>query len=75
MLEKQSQIHHHANCLEMLLSILAGADHLDAICPYSELLKLTPVKDDYFNWSSQARPVPVLSENANIVLINQERLI
>ena len=54
MLEKQSQMHEHANCLEMLLKILAESDHLNTSCRYSEILKVTPVKDDYFTWTTTA---------------------
>ena len=63
MLEKQSQMHQHANCLEMMLSMLAKADHLNTICPYSELLEMTPTKDDYFTWQSYKKPTAFESEN------------
>ena len=45
-------MHEHANCLEMLLRILAEADHLNDICPYVELVNMTPIKDDYFTWTT-----------------------
>ena len=40
----------HANCLEMLLKILSETN-LGDICPYSELLKITPIRDDFFTWT------------------------
>ena len=59
MLEKQSQMHEHANCLEMLLKILVEADHLNDICPYSQLVNMTPIKDEYFTWTTQGKPCSI----------------
>ena len=62
MLEKQSQMHEHANCLEMLLKVLAESDHLNSTCRYSDILKLTPVNDDYFTWATAGTPESNRSE-------------
>ena len=69
MLEKQSQMHEHANCLEMLLKILSETDQLNQICPYSELLKVTPVKDEYFTWITQGKPSSLQSEQRPDVVL------
>ena len=57
MIEKQSQMHEHANCLEMLLKVLAESEHFKSSCRYSDILKVTPVKDDYFTWTTTGQPV------------------
>ena len=55
-LEKQAQMHEHANCLEMLLKILSESDHMNSFCRYADILKVTPVKDDYFSWTKTGQP-------------------
>ena len=50
MIEKQNLLHQHADCLEQLLENLAETN-LQDICPYSELLKLTPLKDEFLSFT------------------------
>ena len=52
----------HANCLETLNKILIETN-LNDICPYSELLKITPTKDDFFNWTPKGRKDSYKSED------------
>ena len=62
MLEKQSQMHEHANCLEQLLKVLAESDHLNSKCRYADILKVTPVNDDFFTWTTTGKPESNRSE-------------
>ena len=53
----------HANCLEALNKILGETNLID-ICPYSELLKITPIKDTFFSWTPKGRRDTYKSEQA-----------
>ena len=65
MLEKQSMLHEHANSLETLIGMLNDPNepNLKDICPYNELLKITPLKDDFFTWTPTGRPPSARSEH------------
>ena len=70
--EKQSQMLEHANCLEMLLKILADKNHVNRFCRYADILKVTPVKDEYFTWTTTGKPESPRSENP-IVQVRREQ--
>ena len=55
-------MHQHANCLELILKILMESN-LNDICPYSSLLNITPIDDDFFKMIKQGRFMDVKSEN------------
>ena len=44
----------HANCLEQILTVLQGTN-INETCPTSEIIKITPFKDDFFNWTPNGR--------------------
>ena len=50
MIEKQNQMHDHANCLEQVLNILKETNLVDTF-PYSQLVKITPIEDEFFKWT------------------------
>ncbi len=43
-------MHEHANCLEQVLTILMDCNDLLNICPFSSLLNITPINDDFFDY-------------------------
>ena len=62
--EKQAVLSQHADCLEQLLGILCEggqAFNLNDVCPYTELVKITPLDDnllgmtpgDSSDWNSE----------------------
>ena len=54
----------YASCLETLLAMLTDPNepHLKEICPYAELLAITPIKDDFFTWTPTGRSPSIKSE-------------
>ena len=45
-------MHEHANCLEQLLDILSREQMVE-VCPFSELVMLSPIDDDFFRMQQQ----------------------
>jgi len=43
-------MHQFANCLEQLLMTLKESDLLN-ICPYSSLVVIAPIDDEFFKWT------------------------
>lgn len=64
MIEKQNLMHMHANCLELILTILKESSLVD-ICPYSSLINITPIDDEFFQMIPQGRK-DVKSENLEV---------
>lgn len=62
MIEKQNLMHMHANCLELILTVLKESS-LSEICPYSSLINITPIDDEFFQMTPQGRFKDVKSEN------------
>lgn len=44
-------MHEHADCLEQICSILKKDADLRKAVSFTQLLDLTPLKDEYFSWT------------------------
>lgn len=72
MIDMQNQMHEHANCLEQLLQILKESSLAD-ICPYSSLINITPIDDEFFKMTPSGRIVEsAKSEDANKAYISRQ---
>ena len=72
MIEKQNQMHEHANCLEQVLTILKESSLAD-ICPFSSLINITPIDDEFFKMTPSGRIVEsAKSEDVNKAFMGRQ---
>lgn len=62
MIHVQNKMHEHANCLEQVLNILKDSTGLLNICPYSSLINITPMDEDFFTYIHSSHPRDTYSE-------------
>ena len=63
MIEKQNQMHQFANCLEQLLVTMKDTNLVE-VCPYSDLLAITPTDDEFFKLTPEGRCFTLKSDDS-----------